>query len=831
MALNTKFKSIYLIMAMSVIGLCLNSNIAHSFTPTEAQIEQFKRLSPDEQKRIAEQFGVDVGQLQSGQNNIQPALEQPLSQPRAAIPEYQPADGIENESSEFEKENIFDTEMFSDDELRMYGYDLFDNNAEAFTPSEDIPVPSDYVIGPGDTFVVQLYGKENASYDFVVSREGRIHFPEIGPISLTGLSFTQVQQLISKTISEQMIGVKSSVTMGAIRSIRVFVLGEALRPGSLVVSSLSTITNALFASGGITKIGSLRNVQLKRKGKIVATLDLYDMLLGGDTSNDVRLFSGDVIFIPPIGRTVSVDGEVRRPAIYELKDETTAQELVNLAGGLLPTAFPSESKIRRIDRNGDRTVFGVNLATNSGLGTILKAADELVVHSVLDTFENVITLEGHVKRPGLTAWKPGMRVNDVIESIESLLPSADLKTALIKREIMPSRNITLLTFELSRAISEPYGENNIELHPQDTIIVFDLKKERATSEQMSEIISTLRLQSSRENPVKTVTINGSVRFPGVYPLTEGMTARKLIQLAGGLSQNAFDLSAEVTRKVIDDKQILQTEYKNIELDFANSFKLIEQDTINIRQLPEWSPKEEINISGEVVFPGTYTIRRGETLAQVVERAGGFTKQAYPIGAVFTRVELKELEKERLLELRQKLQSEIAALNIEQQNSSEKVDTEDAEQLLESIESTEPLGRMVIDLPKQLSGGAASSVRVVGGDELFVPRHKQSVTVLGEVQFPTSHLYDDDLDVYEYIDRSGGTSVKADKNRIYVVKANGRVVLPSSSAWFRRSSATIEPGDTVVVPLDTDRIKSLTLWGSVSEIFYQIALGAAAVASF
>lgn len=811
----------------------------YAFTPTAAQIEQFKRMTPEEQKKIAEQLGVDLSQLQPSQNSTTPTLQPQQNQPRAVAPDYTSVTGTDQNQDIDDKielgledqTELWEQEQGEEPELRLYGYDLFENNTDAFMPAEDIPVPADYLLGPGDSLAVQLYGKENASYNFTVSREGVINFPEIGPISVIGLTFTQLQSLLNRTISEQMIGVRGSVTMGAIRTIRVFVLGEAAQPGSFVVSALSTMTNALFASGGITQIGSLRNVQLKRKGKLVTTLDLYDLLLNGDTSKDARLASGDVIFIPPIGDTASVDGEVRRPAIYELKNETTAGQLVSLAGGMLPSAYPSESKIERIDSAGNRTVVDVNLNSADGKKLKLKSADALIVYGVLDTLENVVTLEGHVKRPGLTAWKPGMKVQDVIKSIHTLMPNADLNSALIQRETQPSRKTSVIAFNLSRAIINPSSNDNIELQPRDKIIIFDLKSERAKSENLLEIIDILRMQSDRANPEKTVVINGSVRFPGVYPLAENMNSKQLIDLAGGLTQNAYDLNSEVTRSVLDNDQRKQLEYQIVDLSQAALFKLKEQDTLNIRQLPEWAPEETVTISGEVVFPGTYTIRPGETLAQVINRAGGFTKQAYPMGAVFTRVELRELEQQRLLEIKQKLQSELAALNIEQQNASAKVDTEDAEQLLNSIETIEPLGRMVIDLPQQMEVDTKNGVYLVGGDKLFVPRYKQSVTVVGEVQFPTSHLYDDSLDVQEYIERSGGTSIKADKKRIYVVKANGRVVLPSSSAWFIRNNSRLEPGDTVVVPLDADRIKSLTLWSSVSEIFYQIALAAAAVASF
>ncbi len=262
-------------------------------------------------------------------------------------------------------------------------------------------------MGPGDNIIVQLYGKENESHALTINREGEIQFPHLGPLVVAGLSFTDVKALINTTVGEQMIGVKASVTMGALRSIRIFILGEAKLPGSYTVNSLSTMTNALFASGGISKMGSLRNIQLKRGGQLVTHLDLYDLLLSGDTSNDARLLPGDVIFVPSIGKTVGVSGEVRRPAIYELKDEKTTQQAVALAGGFLPTAYPQVSRIERISDGGQRTLVDVDLKSAKGKNLKIKDADVLQVFSVLDTMEDVVLVEGHVKRPGGSAWRQG----------------------------------------------------------------------------------------------------------------------------------------------------------------------------------------------------------------------------------------------------------------------------------------------------------------------------------------------------------------------------------------------------------------------------------------
>lgn len=806
----------YLNVLIALVSVLCAS--AYAFTPTPEQIEQFKQLPRAEQERLARQYGVDL-------NEIVPAQS---AQPLAVEPVPTMQDGRRRVEPAVSEPAQGDIDTVSK-KLRLFGYDLFENNAAAFQPAIDIPVPADYVVGPGDTFVVQLYGKENANYALTVTREGVVQFPEIGPVSLAGLKFSQAQSVIEQTISEQMIGVKSAVTMGTLRTIRVFVLGEAVQPGSYVVGSLSTMTNALFASGGVTEIGSLRNIQLKRQGQVITTLDLYDLLLKGDTRNDARLLPGDVIFIPPQGKTVGIEGEVRRPAIYEIKQEKTFAEAIALAGGLLPTAYAQASRVERINDQGERTVLDVDLASAKGKSQPLKAADVVRVYSVLDTQENIITVEGHVKRPGMTAWKPGIRVSQVLGDIRELLPNPDLNAALIQREVMPARTLSVLVFNLGEALTQPGGSSDLQLQPRDVVMVFDLETDRA--KQLEPVIERLRTQATRQNRQKVVGVVGNVRFPGNYPLSNQMSAQQLIQLAGGLNQNAYDLEAEITRYSLDEQQRQSINYVDLPIASAEQHLLQPEDRLNIRRLPNWSPEETIEITGEVMFPGKYTIRRGETLSQILQRAGGLTDQAYPQGAIFTRKELQQLEAQRLRELRQRLESDIAAANIEQQNESDKVDVQDAKQLLENIESVKPLGRMVIDLPLLVKDPQKQDVRIIGGDTLFVPRFKQSVTVVGEVQYPTSHLFESKLSVQDYIDRSGGVNIKADKSRVYVVKANGRVFLPQKSGWFSRDMVDVEPGDTVVVPLDADRIKSLTLWTSVSQVFYQVALGAAAVASF
>ncbi|SMF26766.1 protein involved in polysaccharide export, contains SLBB domain of the beta-grasp fold [Alteromonadaceae bacterium Bs31] len=825
-----------------VIALVLfNTALAQGFTPTQAQIEQFKRMSPAEQQALASSMGInldDYAALLGGSGNTnanQNQFEKEVSGPRTRDPQGK-ADGDESELERNAQLAVDELSLEEDkevdalnEELELFGYDIFQFGADAFTPATDIPIPTDYVLGPGDTLVIQLFGKENNTHTLTIDRDGQVMFPNIGPVTLAGLSFSRVSAKIEEVVGKQMIGVQSSVTMGALRTIRIFVLGDANVPGSYIVGSLSTMTNAIFASGGVTKIGSLRNIQLKRAGKLITTLDLYDLLLKGDTSSDVRLLPGDVIFIPPIGKTTGIAGEVKRPAIYELRGEQSVEQVLKLAGGLLPTAYVPASRIERIlPESGEKTLVNLDLSTRKGRTFKVQDADVIQIFSTLDTMRDIVKLEGHVKRPSGFAWRPNMRFTDIVIDVDDLLSNPDIEVGVIQRERKDTRKIEVITFSPKLAFANPGTHHNPLLESRDTITLFDYTTDR--SELLLELLARLETQSNIFERQQTIEVTGSVRFPGKYPLAREMNARDAIALAGGLTEAALGTSGEITRYDLNEER--STIVMHIDLDMRLDNPILQAgDTLRLKQVPLWQKKESITLLGEVVHPGAYSILPGETLMDVLHRAGGLTPHAYSKGAVFSREELRRLEEERLADLREKIESEIAAATIQESNLKKAPDEEQAEQILENIEKVTPLGRMVIDLPAIMKTPETFDFQLVDGDTLEIPRFKPSVTVVGEVQFPTSHFFDKKLSLNDYIDRSGGTKNNADKKRIYIVKANGRVYLPSNSAWFRSKGHALDPGDTIVVPLDTDRVDRITMWSSVTQMMYQAALGIAALSAF
>ncbi|MCP3953450.1 MAG: ATPase [Desulfobacterales bacterium] len=716
--------------------------------------------------------------------------------------------------------------------IEPFGYDLFKGTPTTFAPATDIPVPADYVLGPGDTIILQLFGKENARYSLVVTRDGTVQIPKIGPVSAAGLQFSELRNQWKGYISRKMIGVRASITMGPLRSIRVFILGEADRPGSYTVSALSTMTNALFVSGGIKPIGSLRRIQLKRGGQLVTELDLYDLLLQGDTSNDIRLQPGDVIFVPPIGRTAGVAGAVRRSALYELKNEKSVGDLITIAGGLLPTALKDNAQLERISTVGDRVVIDVDLAGAGGRALSLTDGDVLQVRSVLDRLEGAVKLSGHVERPGSYQWRKGMRLSDLIPRVADLKPRPDLNYVLVKRELPPERRIVVHSARLGQALNNRESEENILLQARDEVVVFSMTDDRV--DLISPIIEQLRLQARSGDPEQVVGLGGQVAFPGEYPLEKGMTVNDLLRAGGSLNQQAYRLEAELIRYQVIENKVRETHRLPLDLaaiikgDATQDRELRPFDTINVKQVAEWWDREVVEINGEVMFPGRYVVERGETLNELIERVGGFTDRAFLEGAVLVREELRAKEQEQLDRLRDRLKGDLASISLAQMQEDPKKQeaVAMAQGLVTQLEATQAVGRLVIDL-EGIVNGVKTDIVLQDKDRIFIPDKPQEVTVLGEVNYPTSHVFDKILSRDDYINHSGGVTYKADKKRVYVVKANGQVMSPKANAWFGHSPQDINVGDTIVVPLDADRIRPLHLWTSVAQIVYQSALAVAA----
>jgi protein involved in polysaccharide export with SLBB domain len=723
--------------------------------------------------------------------------------------------------------------------LKAFGYDLFDHPISTFAPATNVPVPVGYVVGAGDELDMQLYGSRNLNLRLVVGRDGRVSVPELGPVSVGGLTFESAKAQLESRVERQMIGVHASVTMGETRTIRVFVLGDAKQPGSYTITGLGTITSALFAAGGVQPIGSLRNIQLKRRGELIRRLDLYDMLIRGDTTDDARLLPGDVIFIPPVGPTVTVDGEVHRPAIYEVRNERSVADVVQLAGGLTPEADTGKVALTRIDAALHRVVLQVDLSQGASRTEEVRNGDTLHVARLRPTLDAGVVVQGYLYTPGAFPYRGGMRLTDVLRSVDDLKPNADLHYVLIRRELPPDRRITVLSADLTAALNAPGSAADVPLMARDRITVFDLQSSR--DRVIQPLLDDLKLQSNITLPDEVVRIDGRANVPGQYPFESGMTVRDLIRAGGGLSDDAYGGSAELTRYEVINGESRVTELIKVDLaavlrgDTAANLRLQPFDTLSIKEVEAWTEQEAIVLRGQVKFPGRYSVKPGETLKSVLQRAGGLTQFAFPEGSVFTRRELREREQRELDMLAQRMQSDIAFVALQASNAPGSGGGAASaltvgQSLLSQLRATRAVGRLVINVPAILRSPVGSQYDVVlrDADELIVPRAQQQVTVIGEVQTVTSHLYRPGLSRDGYIALSGGTTARADRGRIYVVRADGSVV-SQGSRWFS-SSATIEPGDTIVVPLNAEHIPPLPFWQAVTQIIYNVAVAFLAVHS-
>jgi protein involved in polysaccharide export with SLBB domain len=805
---------------------------------SQSQIEQFKSMPRAQQEALASQYGVDL-------DSIAGSASQQKQRPQN-VNVIEPVDAISDEERKRARQEQDNNEKQDrkNGGLKPYGYDLFVGSPTTFAPVTEIPVPNNYTLGPGDVLRVQLWGKENQQLELPVSRDGTISFPQSGPQTVAGLTFDQARQQIKKRVSEQYIGVQASVSLGELRSMRVFVLGEARNAGSYTVSSLSTITNALYVSGGIKRTGSLRKIQHKRDGKLVGELDLYDLLLAGDTSDDNRLQPGDVIFIPPVGDRVGIEGEVYRPALYELKNDTNLQELVNLAGGLTPQAYP---QLVRIERNNDdflRIIAEANLTTTKGKQAKVKPGDRIEVASISDITGQYVEVKGAATRPGKFAWVPGMRVSSVINNLDTdLVPVADQRYAALVRTDPKTDEVSVLNLRLRDAIQNPGSEQDILLEEQDRLLIFsDAGKvdggeegRNFTRQQLfSPVLQRLKAQAKPGAPQQTIQVTGPVRYPGEYPLPASRQVADAIYVAGGLKDSASLYTAELARFGVDDEGTGKTRIQNLNLQAVMegqaSVTLKSRDRLLIKSIPEFARAKTIELNGEIRYPGQYTIRDGETLRDVIKRAGGLTDNAFPEGAVFTREKLRQLEAQRLREAEERLQGDLVGVQLEGDDfgGENAKRTQQVQDLLEEVQDSRPIGRMVINLASVVESDDYQPIRLQDGDTLTVPVIPQSVSVFGEVQFPTSHLHTQGLTVDDYLERSGGPTRQADQERVYVVKADGSVMLPEKSRWFGGRSQQLAPGDTIIVPIDVDRLNQLELWTNVSQIVYQMALGAAAV---
>jgi len=931
-------KSILLLIVILALILPANPAFSQNVSPADAQKiiqanpEAKKYMSPEgkptsEGAKLLEtrqrEGGITPAEIKEGLEKLkekEKGTEAGLSEGTVPLEKVEPLEkaGEETEISKPKTSKAFPGG------LRVFGQQLFSAGPASFTPPSNMPVSTGYIIGPDDNIVVQLWGRINEQYTLTVQRDGSIQFPQIGALQVAGLTYKQLQDRIKRE-AEAITGVNVNVTMGKLRSITIFVVGSVKKPGAYTVSAFDTILNALIYARGPDALGSMRNIQLKRQNKTVTTFDLYDLILKGDNSKDVRLEPGDIIFVPKAETVVAVGGDVKVPAIYELKKEKSLLNALKLAGDITPSAYSEQIQIQRYLENRERIVLDISLdeLKKEKSPFTLQDGDVVRIFPVVEEDTNAVYLFGNITRPGKYEYNAsGMRISDIVKTDE-LKPETYFPYALIKRYVPPEMSAELVPFKLGEALLKHNMKENIPLQPGDEIHIFnkwtfedkpyvsvagevrrpelypcdggmrvkdailaagDLTKDaylkkaeiiRVNEQKEYQTIyfdvakalendpgANLLLQDQdrivihsiwEEVYEKNVYIAGNVKNPGTYQYTKQMTVKDLVFKAGNILESAYVEEAEIASQITEDRKISTVERKTINLgkalegDPADNVILKPYDILHVKRIPDWHETTYVSLSGEFRFPGKYTIKKGERLSSLIERAGGYTDEAYLRGAAFTRESVRTLQQASLDEMVKRMEREVmsqgsaqmATAVSKEEIEAKKVELEQKRKFIDSLYDLKATGRMTIRMAHaRLLKGSDYDITLEDGDILTIPIKNNVVNVVGAVMSRGSYIYSDDLKYQDYIAMTGGYSEYADEDNTFVLKVDGSARKikdsiswnPFKSRWemtvFGEKVKEIEPGDTIIVPEEVSQIAWLREIKDITQVLMQMAVTAA-----
>src|SRR5580658_2705430 len=820
--------------------------------------------------------------------------------------------------------------------LVRFGDDVFRNGTGNFDQLPmDLPVGPDYVLGPGDSVSINLWGGVSQRLRRVVDGEGRIALPEAGFIQVSGRNLGDVQRLVQSSLRSQFRDVQADVSLARLRTIRVYVVGDVERAGAYDISALSTPLNAVFTAGGATSRGSIRTLLHYRGSTLIQEVDVYDLLLHGVRSDMMRLQSGDTVLVPPLSTEITVEGMVRRPAIYELHDEKNLAEVLQLAGGVLTSGTLRHVDVERVQAHESRTMLRLDIPENNNQESVSKAleafavqdGDKIKISPILPYADKTIYLEGHVFRPGKYAFRDGMMLTDLIKSYNDLLPEPSKIHAEIVRLNPPDYAPQVIAFNLDEALNASDKNNDknsdknnaqpLALKAFDTVRIFsrfdfedtpvvtvsgevrdpgdhvtngatrvrdavylaggltsdastdsvqifrrtgdnkltvlsvDLKRAMAGDDKDNLALEPkdrliIHRNLSKVDP-PTVTIAGEVGRPGKYPLGQDMTAAQLVRTAGGFKRGAYTESADLTRYDVEGAVGVVGEHETIQIGRAmegepdTDMRLHDGDVLTIRQIAGWRDVgASITVTGEVMHPGTYGIEEGERLSSIIERAGGLRSDAYPYGAIFERVQVRELAERNRTDLLRSVQEEGPALKAAPETDPDQRAAKEAalmqwQSTLQRLENTPPEGRMVIHISKDMKRwrNTSNDINVRAGDSIHIPKVPNSVIVDGAVYNSTAVAYKPGKSAGWYLHQAGGPNNVANKKNIFVIRADGSVV-GGAGGMFTGGVETAEmrPGDMVMVPEKT--FSANTRWKDIlegSQVAYGVGIAIQVARSF
>jgi protein involved in polysaccharide export with SLBB domain len=686
--------------------------------------------------------------------------------------------------------------------LKRFGSEVFVNRGDStsgglgnHTMPLDLPIGPDYVLGTGDGLTINLWGGLSQNFARVIDREGKIALPEAGSLVLAGLTLQHARSSIESALKQQYHNAQVDVTIGRLRTVRVYVVGDVQRPGAYDISSLSTPLNAIYAAGGPTSVGSLRIVRHYRGQQLVREVDLYDFLLNGLRMDDERLQAGDTLLIPPSGPQVAIFGMVKRPAIYELKGKETLKDVLDNAGGATVAAALDHITIERIDPNKQRETVSLESPPSSTpqstlaqiAGFAVKDGDRIHVASILPYSERSIYVEGHVVRPGKFPFRDGMQLNDVLRSYQDLLPEPAVKGDLV-RLVPPDFHPETIQFDVADAL---IGNVNLPLQPFDTI----------------------RIRGRYQVDAPRVTIRGEVLHPGSYAMSQNMTPANLVHMAGGYKRDALLSSADLASYTVQngEKVVIQRAAIHMDNEEFDKVPLKPGDILTIHQLSGWRDiGSSVILEGEVTYPGSYGLKEGERLSSVLRRAGGLRDTAYPTGAILIRTTVKELEEKTKSELIRQIETTTASAQLapslrggQEQATLLQAATAQQKQVLQQLKTQPASGRLVIHISADINSWAntPADIEMRTGDVLTVPKRPGFVLVSGQVYNASAITFVPGKEASWYLRRAGGTNEVANRKEVFVIRANGSVIGRRSGEWYGPNvlSTRLDPGDVIVVP--------------------------------
>jgi polysaccharide biosynthesis/export protein len=742
-------------------------------------------------------------------------------------------------------------QQYAEDEtgrrLPVYGRLLFDQVPSTFAPVENVPVPADYVVGPGDQLLIRAWGKIELNSRVTVDRNGQISLPRAGTVTVAGLHYSQVESFLRSAVGALFKDFELNVSLGQLRTIQVYVLGNARQPGAYTVGSLSTLVDALFWSGGPSATGTMRNIQLRRDGKIISDFDLYDLIAKGDKSRDQRLLPGDVIFIPAIGPQIAVSGDVNQPGIFELKGSSTAGSAVAIAGGMTSLASAERAVLERIENHSSRTVEEFSLDFQ-GQSREMKDGDLLRIFPLSPKFANAVTLRGNVALPGLYPWKEGMRISDIIPSRSALItreywnqqnhlvrpiparpfaavhkaPSGDQQTDMLGTQQadmsgnQPDSDANRRVDAFGNPRVGATGRQGIEISEN-----VDLNRSTKQNADQSEVSQGADPDQKTVSPTVMSVGKNSAEINWEYALIERLDERNL-----STHLIPFRLASAIDDPASADNQPLKPG------DVVTIFSRADLE------LPMEKHATFVRVGGEVNAPGIYRVNPGETLSDVVKQAGGLTPHSYLYAAIFTRVSTRIAQETQLRQSTEQMQRELISRYANatplagQSATTQQAQLAMQQTALARLSSIKPTGRVVLAMkPDAASIADVPDFPLEDGDTFYIPPRLSTIQVSGAVYNANAFRYEQGQRLRTYLDAAGGPTRQADARRMFVIRADGSVLTRQSRTLHshgKYENLKLLPGDAVVVPekLRINSVMSEILqW---TQITSQLALTSAAL---